>query len=126
MRRKKMARILVVDDALFMRRMLRDILEKEGHEIVAEGENAYEALKLYKKLKPDAVTLDIIMPEIDGLNVMDAIKKIVAFDSGANIIMVSAMGQQEMIIESIQAGAKDFVVKPFQSSRVIEAVSRLV
>ena len=121
-----MARILVVDDALFMRRMLRDILEKEGHEIVAEGENAYEALKLYKKLKPDAVTLDIIMPEIDGLNVMDAIKKIVAFDSGANIIMVSAMGQQEMIIESIQAGAKDFVVKPFQSSRVIEAVSRLV
>lgn len=121
-----MAKILVVDDAIFMRKMLSDILVKDGHEVVGEGENAKEAIKLYKKLRPDVVTLDIIMPDVDGVNAIQAIKDIVKEDPSANILMVSAMGQQEMVVESIQAGAKDFIVKPFQASNVTGAVKRLL
>ncbi|MFH1440671.1 MAG: response regulator [Candidatus Omnitrophota bacterium] len=121
-----MANILIVDDAVFMRKMLSDILSKDGHKIVGEAENAKEAVALFKKLKPDIITLDIIMPEFDGVNSMGAIKEIAKIDSEAKIIMVSAMGQQEMVVEAIQSGAKDFIVKPFQPSRIIEAVNRLV
>lgn len=122
----KMARILIVDDALFMRRMLSDILSEAGHEIVGEAANAKEATTLYAQLKPDLMTLDIIMPEIDGMTTLDAIKKIKLMDENANIIMVSAMGQQSVIAESIQAGAKGFIVKPFQKINVINAVNKLI
>ncbi len=121
-----MANILIVDDAIFMRKMLSDVFTKEGHKVVGEAENAREAITLYKKLKPDIVTLDIIMPEVDGMTSMKAIKELLNFDSNARIIMVSAMGQQELVVEAIQAGAKDFIVKPFQPSRVTEAVARLL
>ena len=121
-----MANILIVDDAVFMRKMLSDVLTKDGHKVVGEAENAKEAITLYKKLKPDIVTLDIIMPEVDGIDSMKAIKELLNIDKNANIIMVSAMGQQELVVEAIQAGAKDFIVKPFQPSRVTEAVARLL
>jgi two-component system chemotaxis response regulator CheY len=121
-----MAKILIVDDAVFMRKMLSDILTKDGHQIVGEAENAKEAINLYKKLKPDIVTLDIIMPDVEGINATKAIKEITAEDPNAKILMVSAMGQQEMVVESIQAGAKDFIVKPFQPSNVTSAVKRLL
>jgi len=121
-----MARILIVDDALFMRRMLSDILSEAGHEIVGEAANAKEATALYTQLKPDLITLDIIMPEIDGMTTLDAIKKIKSVDENAKIIMVSAMGQQSVVAESIQAGAKDFIIKPFQKINVINAVNKLI
>lgn len=121
-----MAKILIVDDAVFMRKMLSDILTKDGHQIVGEAENAKEAINLYKKLKPDIVTLDIIMPDVEGINATKAVKEITAEDPNAKILMVSAMGQQEMVVESLQAGAKDFIVKPFQPSNVTSAVKRLL
>ena len=121
-----MANILIVDDALFMRKILADILSEAGHKIVGVAENAQEAIELYKKLKPDIVTMDIIMPEIGGLDTLKAIKQILKSDKDARIVIVSAMGQQEMVVESIQAGAKDFIVKPFQRSRITEAIARLL
>ena len=121
-----MANILIVDDALFMRKILSDILSEEGHKIVGEAENAKEAIELYKKLKPDIITMDIIMPEVGGINTLKAIKQILKSDKNARIVIVSAMGQQDTVVESIQAGAKDFVVKPFQRSRIIEAIARLL
>jgi len=121
-----MANVLIVDDAVFMRKMLSDVLIKDGHKIVGEAENGKEAVTLYKKLKPDVVTLDIIMPDVEGVDAMKAIKEITAFDKKAKIVMVSAMGQQDLVVEAIQAGAKDFIVKPFQPSRVTEAISRLL
>lgn len=116
-------RILLVDDAVFMRMMLKDILQKNGYEVVGEAENGAVALEKYKELKPDLVIMDITMPEVDGIQAVKDIKK---YDSSANIIMCSAMGQQAMVIEAIQAGAKDFIVKPFQAERVLEAVSKIV
>jgi len=114
-------RILIVDDAAFMRMMLKDILTKNGYEIAGEAENGRRAVELYKELKPDAVTMDITMPEMDGIAAVKEIKKI---DPGARIIMCSAMGQQLMVMETIQAGAKDFVVKPFQQERVLQALEK--
>jgi len=119
-----MARVLVVDDALFMRRMLSDILKKEGIEICGEAENGKEAIEKYSQLKPDLVTMDIVMPKIEEIDGIGAVKEIVKVDPQAKIIMVSAMGQHSLVVEAIQAGAKDFVTKPFQPSRVIEAVKR--
>ena len=116
-----MANILVVDDAAFMRMMLRDILSKNGYTVVGEAVNGRDALDKYKECHPDLVTLDITMPEVDGVQ---ALKDIKAYDASAKVIMCSAMGQQVMVIESIQAGAKDFIVKPFQADRVIEAVNK--
>ncbi len=116
-------RILITDDAAFMRMMLKDILTKNGYEVVGEAENGRVALEKYKELKPDLVTLDITMPEIDGIQ---ALKNIKAFDPNAACIMCSAMGQQAMVIESIQAGARDFIVKPFQADRVKEAVAKVI
>ena len=116
-------RVLVVDDAAFMRMMVKDILTKNGYEVVGEAENGMKALEKYQELKPDLVTMDITMPEMDGIQ---ALKKIKEGDPGATIIMCSAMGQQAMVIEAIQAGARDFIVKPFQADRVLEAVRKAV
>lgn len=118
-----MANILITDDAAFMRMMLKDILTKAGHEIVGEAENGKKAISMYKELKPDLVTMDITMPEMDGIQ---ALKSIKAEDPSAKVVMCSAMGQQVMVLEAIQAGATDFIVKPFQADRVNEAVSKAV
>ena len=116
-----MSKILLVDDAAFMRMMVKDILTKNGYEVVGEAENGMKALEKYQELRPDITTMDITMPELDGIG---ALKKIKGTDPNALIIMCSAMGQQAMVIESIQSGAKDFIVKPFQADRVIEAVKK--
>lgn len=116
-------RVLVVDDAAFMRMMIKDILSKNGYEIVGEAENGLKALEKYQELKPDLTTMDITMPEMDGITAVKEIKKI---DPGAKVIMCSAMGQQAMVIEAIQSGARDFIVKPFQPDRVLEAVRKAV
>ena len=118
-----MARILIVEDAAFMRMMLKDILTKGGYEIAGEASDGNEAVAKYKEEKPDLVTLDITMPNKDGIQ---ALKEIKAYDPNANCLMCSAMGQQSMVIDAIQSGAKDFIVKPFQADRVIEAVKKVV
>lgn len=115
--------ILICDDAAFMRMMIKDILSKNGYNIAGEAENGVKAVEKYFETKPDLVMMDITMPEMDGIQ---ALKKIKSTDAEANIIMCSAMGQQAMVIESIQAGAKDFIVKPFQAERVLEAVKKAV
>ena len=115
-------KVLVVDDAAFMRMMLKDILSKNGYEVVGEGVNGNDGFEKYKELKPDIVTLDITRPECDGLQ---CLKKIKEFDAAANVVMCSAMGQQAMVIESIQSGAKDFIVKPFQQDRVLESLAKI-
>lgn len=120
------ARVLVVDDALFMRRMISDILKKEGLEVCGEAENGKEAIDKYKELKPDLVTMDIVMPRIEEIDGIGAVKEIMKADPQAKIIMVSAMGQHSLVVEAIQAGAKDFVTKPFQPSRVVEAFKRVL
>lgn len=115
--------ILIVDDAAFMRMMIKDILSKNGYNVVGEAENGQVAVDKYNELKPDLVLMDITMPELDGIG---ALKKIKGNDPGACVIMCSAMGQQAMVIEAIQSGAKDFIVKPFQPDRVLEAVQKVV
>lgn len=114
-------RILVVDDAAFMRMMIKDILTKNGYEVIGEAENGLKAIQMFKELKPDLVTMDITMPEMDGIAAVKEIKKT---DSAAKIIMCSAMGQQMMVMEAIQAGARDFIVKPFQQERVVQAIEK--
>lgn len=114
-------RILVVDDAAFMRMMIRDILSKNGFEVCGEANDGVQAIEKFKDLKPDLVTMDITMPEMDGINALKEIKKL---EPNAKVIMCSAMGQQAMVIDAIQAGAKDFIVKPFQADRVIEAIKK--
>ena len=116
-----MARVLVVDDAAFMRKMVSDALTKGGHEVVGEAGNGTEAIARFQKLKPEVTTLDITMPEKDGLT---ALAEIVAADPSAKVIMCSALGQESKVLEAIKLGAKDFVVKPFQPARVIEAVDK--
>lgn len=113
--------ILIVDDASFMRMMIKDILSKNGFTVVGEAENGLKAVDKYKELSPELVIMDITMPEMDGIQAVKEIKKI---NNNAKIVMCSAMGQQAMVIEAIQAGAKDFIVKPFQADRVIEAVKK--
>ena len=115
--------ILICDDAAFMRMMLKDILTKNGYNIAGDAENGAKAVEKYAELKPDLVLMDITMPEMDGI---EALKKIKETDPNAAVIMCSAMGQQAMVIESIQSGAKDFIVKPFQADRVLEAVQKVV
>ena len=114
-------RILIVDDAAFMRMMIKDILTKNDFEVVGEANDGNQALEKYKELDPDLVTLDITMPEMDGITALKEIKKL---NADAKVIMCSAMGQQAMVIDAIQAGAKDFIVKPFQADRVIEAIKK--
>ena len=115
--------VLICDDAAFMRVMIKDILTKNGYEVVGEAENGIKAVEKYTETKPDLVMMDITMPEMDGIQ---ALKKIKEGDPGATIIRCSAMGQQAMVIESIQSGAKDFIVKPFQADRVLEAVKKAI
>ena len=115
--------ILICDDAAFMRMMIKDVLSKNGYTVCGEAENGLRAVEKYNELHPDLVLMDITMPEMDGIA---ALKKIKAADPSAVVIMCSAMGQQAMVIESIQAGAKDFIVKPFQAERVLEAVKKVV
>ncbi|AEB75768.1 response regulator [Clostridium botulinum C] len=118
-----MSKVLIVDDAAFMRMMIKDILEKNGYEVVGEASNGIKAVELYKSEKPDVVTMDITMPDMDGI---EAVKEIKAFDPAAKIIMCSAMGQQTMVMDAIKSGAKDFIVKPFQADRVLEAVKKAI
>jgi two-component system, chemotaxis family, chemotaxis protein CheY len=117
------AKVLVVDDAAFMRMMIKDILRKGGYEVVGEAEDGLKAVEKYRDLHPELVTMDITMPDMDGITAVREIRKI---DPNALIIMCSAMGQQAMVIDAIQAGAKDFVVKPFQPERVLEAVKKVL
>ena len=116
-------KVLICDDAAFMRMMIKDILTKNGYEVAGEAENGLKAIEKYKEAKPDLVLMDITMPEMDGIQ---ALKEIMQFDSNAKVIMCSAMGQQSMVIDSIQAGAIDFIVKSFQSERVLEAILKVV
>jgi two-component system chemotaxis response regulator CheY len=116
-----MARVLVVDDAAFMRKMVTDALSGGGHEIVGEAGNGDEAIARYQELRPEVMTLDITMPEKDGLS---ALKEIIALDPGAKVVMCSALGQESKVLESIKLGAKDFVVKPFQADRVLSAIDK--
>jgi two-component system chemotaxis response regulator CheY len=118
-----MAKILIVDDAAFMRMMLKDILTKNGYEVVGEASDGNEAVSKFQELKPDLVTLDITMPNKDGIQ---ALKDIKAIDPNALCVMCSAMGQQSMVIEAIQSGAKDFIVKPFQADRVLESIHKVL
>ncbi|ETI67704.1 response regulator [Neobacillus vireti] len=118
-----MARVLIVDDAAFMRMMLKDILIKNGLEVVGEAVNGADAIEKYRELQPDVVTMDITMPEMDGIT---SVKQIRALYPQAKIIMCSAMGQQPMVLEAIQAGAKDFIVKPFQADRVIDSINKVI
>ncbi|MEF2095491.1 response regulator [Bacillus sp. CFBP9009] len=116
-------RILIVDDAAFMRMMIKDILSKNGFEIVGEAADGSQAVEKYKETHPDLVTMDITMPEMDGITALKEIKKV---NPQAKVIMCSAMGQQAMVIDAIQAGAKDFIVKPFQADRVLEAINKVL
>ena len=116
-----MARVLVVDDAAFMRKVVSDALASGGHEVVGEATNGSEAVERFQELRPELTTLDITMPEKDGLA---ALAEIMAIDPAARVVMCSALGQETKVLESIKLGAKDFVVKPFQPARVLEAVGK--
>ena len=115
--------ILICDDAAFMRMMIKDILTKNGYEVVAEAANGVEAVELYKSHQPDLVTMDITMPEMDGI---EAVKQIKAVNPAAKVIMCSAMGQEAMVVEAIKLGALDFIVKPFKPDRIIQAVEKVL
>jgi two-component system chemotaxis response regulator CheY len=116
-----MARVLVVDDAAFMRKMVTDALTKGGHEVIGEAANGIEAVERYRELRPEVTTLDITMPEKDGLA---ALQEIIGLDPSARVIMCSALGQESKVLESIKIGAKDFIVKPFKAERVLGAVDK--
>src|SRR3954471_22741354 len=111
--------VLICDDALFMRHLVGDILQRAGYEVVGEAASGVQAVKKYKELRPDLVTMDIVMPDMGGI---DAVREICSFDPDAKILMCSAMGHQALVAEAMEAGAKDYVIKPFQPSRVLEAV----
>jgi two-component system chemotaxis response regulator CheY len=115
--------VLICDDAIFMRAMIGDILKQAGFEVVGEAETGVQAVERYRELRPDLVTMDIVMPDMGGI---DAVRAIIAEFPDAQILMCSAMGQQALVVEAVQAGARDFVVKPFQPSRVLEAVQRVL
>lgn len=117
-----MKKVLIVDDAAFMRSSLKHILKGSEFEVVGEAENGKEAIEQYKILLPDIVTMDITMPIMSGI---DAVRKIKEFDNNANIIMISAMGQQDFVLESINAGAKNFIVKPFDKEKVIQVFNKI-
>lgn len=116
-------KVLIVDDAAFMRMMIKDILSNNGYEVIGEANNGLKAVEMYKKERPDIVTMDITMPDMDGIAAVKEIKKL---DPSAKIIMCSALGQQTMVMDAIQAGARDFIVKPFQPDRVLEALKKVL
>jgi len=115
-------RVLIVDDAIFMRKMISDILIENGMEIVGEADTGAKAIEKYAELRPDLVTMDIIMPEMNGI---DAVRKIIDSDAQAKIVMCSALGQQALVQEAIAAGAKDFLIKPFNAARVVEVIAKI-
>ena len=118
-----MARILVADDASFMRQMIREIVEEEGHEVVAEASDGVEAIEQFKKHHPDIVTMDIVMPRRSGI---DAVKGIIEIDAGARVVMCSALGQETLVQEALQAGARDFIVKPFKPDAVTATLRKVI
>lgn len=118
-----MVNILIADDAKFMRMMLKRILEAEGHKIVGEASSGEEVISLYAKLRPDLVTMDIVMPEPNGI---DSVRKIREFDPHAKIVMVTALGQEAMVVEALKVGASDFVIKPFKAGKVIQAIDKVL
>lgn len=118
-----MKRVLIVDDAAFMRLTLKTMLEKHGFEVVGEGEDGATGIVKYKELKPDIVTMDITMPEISGI---EALRAIMEMDPGAKVVMVSAMGQKPLVTEAIESGAKGFIVKPFKEERVINTLNGIL
>ncbi len=118
-----MARILVADDAAFMRQMIREIVEAEGHEVVAEASDGVEAVDQFKTHHPDVVTMDIVMPRRSGI---DAVKGILELDSTACVVMCSALGQETLVTEALQAGARDFIVKPFKPDSVVKTVNKVL
>jgi two-component system chemotaxis response regulator CheY len=115
-------RVMVVDDALFMRNMLKDIFVRAGHDVVAEAEDGEMALDMYRETSPDLVTMDIVMPRKSGI---EALQEIVAADPAACVVMVSALGQDSLVLEAVESGAKDFIVKPFKEEKVLEIVTRV-
>lgn len=121
-------KVLIVDDAMFMRNMIAEIFngkkyKEEDYQVVAEAENGVEAVEKYKEHNPDIVTMDIVMPEMTGI---EALKEIMDMDSRANVIMCSALGQDSLVMEALDAGAKDFIVKPFQPEKVLDVVIRIL
>jgi len=116
-------RVLIVDDAIFMRTMLRNIFVESGFEVIGEAGNGNDAVEKYRALMPDLTTLDIVMPEKNGI---EALKAIIAFDPGARVVMCSALGQESLIIEALEAGARDFIVKPFKPAKVIEIAQKVL
>lgn len=121
-----MTRVMIVDDAVFMRQMLSKILVAEGFEICVEASNAKEAVEKYKEFKPDLVTMDIVMPMMEELDGIGAVKEIIKFDPDAKVLIVSVMGQQSLVVEAIRAGAKGFVTKPIKPMRLVEAVKKVL
>jgi len=115
-------RVLIVDDAIFMRKMISDILVENGMEVVGEADTGVKAVEKFMELRPDLVTMDIIMPEMNGI---DAVRKIVEFDKQAKVVMCSALGQQALVQEAITAGARDFLIKPFNAARVVEVIAKV-
>ena len=117
------AKVLIVEDAKFMRKMLREIFKKAGYDVVGEAENCEKGIDLYKNKKPDLVTMDIIMPDMSGL---EALKEILEFDPNAKVVMCSALSQQAMVVDALQSGAKDFIEKPFQAEKIVEVAKKVL
>lgn len=117
------ARVLVVDDAVVMRMMIKDILSKNGFEIVGEAQNGAEAVEKYKDLRPDVVTMDMVMPGVDGIA---AVKQIVSEDPAAKILMCTSLGQEALLNEAMQAGATSYITKPFQPSKILESIEKVL
>jgi two-component system chemotaxis response regulator CheY len=116
-------RVLIVDDAVVMRMMIKGILVKSGFDVVGEAQNGVEAVEKYVELRPDLVTMDVVMPEMDGIA---AVKQILAHDPNARIVMCTSMGQQALVVEAIQAGAKSFITKPFQPPKIVEMLNKVL
>ena len=118
-----MGTVLIVDDAKFMRMVLRRILTSQGHKVVGEATNGEEAVEMYAKLRPDIVTMDIVMPKLNGI---EAVRRIMQFDRNAKIIMVTALGQESFVLDAIKAGAREFIIKPFRNEEIIKVVAKTI
>ncbi len=118
-----MGTVLIVDDAKFMRMVLRRILTSQGHKVVGEATNGEEAVEMYAKLRPDIVTMDIVMPKLNGI---EAVRRIMQFDPNAKIIMVTALGQESFVLDAIKAGAREFIIKPFRNEEIIKVVAKTI
>ena len=118
-----MASIVIADDAKFMRLMLKKILKTQGHDVIAEASSGEEVIQLYAKFRPDLVTMDIVMPSPNGI---ESVKRIREFDPHAKIVMVTALGQETMVLEALKAGASDFVIKPFKADKIIKTVDKIL